>query len=409
MNMTNRFSMLVLAVAGTVALPAAAQIMPPIPSGPPPTPAQLAAFRQAYTASMKVQHEVTVDRQQYLAGEVVRATLSVFNPTSDSLVVFDPFEVGAGCLRLGVKLEGADPAGPWGGTSSEPTCEGLDESAPTITLGPGERIEKTIPSAELAWKVHPEPTSAGRYRLSFCYRNRAASCAHTEFTVVVPIFRGSAAVMLAEPGKMQYAKDGPVTQYSRYIQAFILECDGKRYIGLQRWPESFEPRLYLTQGRKLDGGRAQFLGAFDRIAEAGMDANSLQLEADAQENITVTWNESGQARSHCVSSDRTRIESCKASLVPPVQISIDPPTKTLGVSESKHFLVGIAGTSNTAVKWSIALGPDAPAGAEPGTISADGVYEAPHSIPSPYTVIVTARSQADRTKSTSATVTLAPR
>jgi hypothetical protein len=214
--------------------------------------------------------------------------------------------------------------------------------------------------------------------------------------------------MLAEPNRVTNPRTGVETQYPRYIHAFILEYDGKRYIGLAR-KEQEQPRIALNLDQRLDNGNANEIKGFHRIAEAGMDASSLQLEADAQENITVTWNESSQTRSYCVSSDRTRIELCKASLVPPVQISIDPPAKTLGVSESKHFLVGIAGTSNTEVRWSIALGPGAPPGAEPGTVSAEGVYEAPHAIPSPYTVIVTAQSQADRTKSTSATVTLAPR
>jgi hypothetical protein len=404
MNTTCRLTAVLLAAFGAFVPPAAAQRADP--NRQPLTPEQVATRSPLLAAVMKVQLEIRLDRQEYLAGEAARATLSAFNPAPEPLLAPDPFDRAyARCLDLEVWRD--VPGWEWFSTSPEEGCEGLNLGAPTIMLGPGQRIEKTIPSADFAWKLPPPPISAGRYRLVFGYGR--SHCAHAEFTVVEPIFRGSAAIMLAELGSLQYAKDGPVTRYPRYIQAFILEYDGRRYIGLQRRPESFEPTLNLTPGRKLDGGRAQFLGAFDRIAEAGMDANSLQLEADAQENITVTWNESGQARSNCVSSDRTRIESCKASLVPPVQISVDPPTKALGVSESKHFLVSIAGTSNTEVRWSIALGPGAPPSAEPGTVSAEGVYEAPHSIPSPYTVIVTAQSQADRTKSTSATVTLAPR
>jgi len=406
MDTTCRLTVVLLAALGAFVPPAVAQ-----DSGddrPRLTPEQVAALSPQLAAVMKAQLEIRLDRQEYLAGEPARATLSVFNPAPDSLLVLDPFDRRGGCLDLEVWRAEPDPPGlEWWSMSPSGGCEEPNLGAPTITLGPGQRIEKTIPSEEFDRTLPATPTSAGRYRIVFGYGR--SFCAHAEFTVVVPVFRGSAAVMLAEPGKMQYAKDGAVTQYSRYIQAFILENEGKRYIGLQRRPASFEPKLSVIPDRELNQGGVHELGDYDRIAEAGMDASSLQLEADAQENITVTWNESGRTRSYCVSSDRARIESCKASLIPPVQISIDPPTETLGISEWKHFLVGIAGTSNTEVSWSIALGPGAPPGAEPGTISAGGVYEAPHAIPSPYTVVVTAQSQADRTKSTSATVTLAAR
>jgi hypothetical protein len=402
MYATCRLTAVLLAAFGAFVPPAAAQS--PDPNRPRLTPEQVATRSPLLAAVMKVQLEIRLDRQEYLAGESTRATLSAFNPTPEPLLVPDPFDRSyARCLDLEVWRDVTGSQ--WWSRSPEGGCEGLNLGAPTVVLGPGQRIEKTIPSADFAWTLPPPAISAGRYRIVFGYG--PSFCARAEFTVVEPVFRGSAAVMLAEPNRVTNPRTGVETQYPRYIHAFLLEYDGKRYIGLARKERG--PDLYLNLDHALDNGSANQIRGFDRIAEAGMDANSLQLEADAQENIIVTWNESGQARSYCVSSDRTRIESCKASLVPPVQISIDPPAKTLGVSESKHFLVGIAGTSNTEVRWSIALGPGAPAGAEPGTISAEGVYEAPHSIPSPYTVVVTAQSQADRTKSTSATVTLAAR
>jgi hypothetical protein len=365
----------------------------------------MASFRQAFTASSGVKLELTLDRREYLAGEAPRVTIAAFNPTQDSLLVLNPFDIREACIDLSTR---SVEDGEWWSQVPEGPCEGWAIPAPTLALGPGERVEKELPSAESSLKPRSPRINAGHYRMSFCYRNRFASCAHAEFDVVEPIFRGSAAVMLAEPNRVTNPRTGVETQYPRYIHAFLLEYGGKRYLGLARKPQE-QSRVLLNLDQKLDHGNANEIAGFDRIAEAGMEANSLQLEADAQENITVTWNESSQAKSYRVSSDRTRLESCQASPVPPVQISIDPPTKTLGVSESKHFIVGIAGTSNTAVNWSIALGPGAPSGAEPGTISAEGVYEAPHSIPSPYTVIVTAQSQADRTKSTSAIATLAPR
>jgi hypothetical protein len=402
MNRTTRFAIAVLASPAILVPLLSAQTG--TPSGPPPTPQEIAGFRQAFTASSIVKLQLTLDRREYFVGEAPRVTVAAFNPTQGSLLVLNPFDIRGACLDLSQRSE---KDGEWWSMVPEGTCDSVAVRAPTLALGPGERVEKDLPSAESSLKPRSAPNVAGRYRMSLCYRNRLASCAHAEFTVVVPIFRGSAAVMLAEPNRVTNPRTGVETQYARYIHAFLLEYDGKRYVGLARKERG--PDLYLKMDHALDNGSATQIAGFDRIAEAGMDASSLQLEADAQENITVTWNESGQTRSYCISSDRARIESCKAGLVPPVQISIDPPAKTLGVSESKHFLLGISGTSNTEVRWSVALGPGAPPGAEPGTVSSEGVYEAPHAIPSPYTVIVTAQSQADRTKSTSATVTLAPR
>lgn len=47
-----------------------------------------------------------------------------------------------------------------------------------------------------------------------------------------------------------------------------------------------------------------------------MDATSLQIAADTQENITLTWQENNQTKSYCVSNDRTQIAPCDARPTP---------------------------------------------------------------------------------------------
>ncbi|MGO9096715.1 MAG: LamG-like jellyroll fold domain-containing protein [Bryobacteraceae bacterium] len=97
-------------------------------------------------------------------------------------------------------------------------------------------------------------------------------------------------------------------------------------------------------------------------------------------------------------------------MLPPVNVavSLSPASATLTTSQTQQFTATVTGSSNVAVNWSVALGPGAPAGALPGTIGASGLYTAPSTIASRHTVIVTAQSQADTTKSASATVTLNP-
>ena len=83
-----------------------------------------------------------------------------------------------------------------------------------------------------------------------------------------------------------------------------------------------------------------------------------------------------------------------------ISVTVSPPSATLSAGQTQQFTASVTGSSNTAVTWSIS--PSA------GTISAGGLYMAPASIASQQTVTVTATSQADPTKSATATVTLSP-
>jgi hypothetical protein len=71
----------------------------------------------------------------------------------------------------------------------------------------------------------------------------------------------------------------------------------------------------------------------------------------------------------------------------------------VGANQTQQFMANVTGTSNTAVTWTVSAG---------STISPTGLFTAPTSIPSPPQATVTATSQADQTKSASATVTVVP-
>ncbi|MBZ5543590.1 MAG: hypothetical protein LAO07_07910, partial [Acidobacteriia bacterium] len=89
---------------------------------------------------------------------------------------------------------------------------------------------------------------------------------------------------------------------------------------------------------------------------------------------------------------------------PAVTITISPTTAALVVGGTAQFTASVHNTSNTAVTWQVndTAGGDATV----GTISSAGLYTAPAAVPSPATVTVKAVSQADTTKSASATVTI---
>lgn len=84
----------------------------------------------------------------------------------------------------------------------------------------------------------------------------------------------------------------------------------------------------------------------------------------------------------------------------PASLSINPTATTLSAMQTAQFSAKVSGASTTAVIWS--LNPTV------GTLSSSGLFTAPVAIPSTETVIVTAMSVADPTKSASATVTLEP-
>ncbi|HKT24006.1 MAG TPA: hypothetical protein VJR04_05355 [Terriglobales bacterium] len=87
-----------------------------------------------------------------------------------------------------------------------------------------------------------------------------------------------------------------------------------------------------------------------------------------------------------------------------VTVTISPTTASVAGGATQQFMATVTGSTNTAVTWQVngENGGDALI----GTITSAGLYTAPNVLPSTTTVIITATSQADTTKSASATVTL---
>src|ERR1700732_4870574 len=83
-----------------------------------------------------------------------------------------------------------------------------------------------------------------------------------------------------------------------------------------------------------------------------------------------------------------------------ITVAVSAPQSTVVVGATLTFTAPVTGTANTAVTWSVS------GGASNGTISATGVYTAPATVPNPAKVTVIVTSQADPTKSGSATVTV---
>jgi hypothetical protein len=88
----------------------------------------------------------------------------------------------------------------------------------------------------------------------------------------------------------------------------------------------------------------------------------------------------------------------------PIVITVNPNNATVIAGSTQQFVGNVTGASNTAATWSVSGA--GCTGAACGTISADGLYIPPTSVPSPPTATVKATSVADPTKSVLASVTI---
>jgi RHS repeat-associated protein len=84
-----------------------------------------------------------------------------------------------------------------------------------------------------------------------------------------------------------------------------------------------------------------------------------------------------------------------------ITVSVSPATASLYANQTQQFTATVNNTGNTAVNWTLS-----PSSA--GSVSSSGLFTAPSSITTQQTVTVTATSQADDTKTASATITLYP-
>jgi hypothetical protein len=131
-------------------------------------------------------------------------------------------------------------------------------------------------------------------------------------------------------------------------------------------------------------------------------------------NTAVTWSASGgtvstsglyvapsTAGTYTITAvsaaDTTKAASATASVsvAPVVSVSVSPTSVAMPQKWQQQFSATVSGSSNTAVTWSVKQGT--------GTITQSGLYTAPQAVE---TDVITATSQADSTKSASATITV---
>ena len=91
---------------------------------------------------------------------------------------------------------------------------------------------------------------------------------------------------------------------------------------------------------------------------------------------------------------------------PQISVTISPTSASVATGQTQQFTATVTGSSNTGVTWRAngVTGGNSTA----GTISTSGLYIAPNAVPNPASVTITAISQADSSKSFSASATITP-
>jgi hypothetical protein len=104
--------------------------------------------------------------------------------------------------------------------------------------------------------------------------------------------------------------------------------------------------------------------------------------------------------------DPTKQASANVIIVPPVVVGVTPANVSATAGGTQQFAASVTGTSNTAVAWMVSG--SGCSGTACGTISSNGLYTAPATVPSPADVTITATSMSNPTQSAQANVTIVP-
>ena len=140
------------------------------------------------------------------------------------------------------------------------------------------------------------------------------------------------------------------------------------------------------------GGVAGGNSTVGTISSSGLYTAPSTAPNPAQVTVTAT------------SISSSSISGSTTLTVSQVAVNVSPTSVQVSSGATQQFTATVTGASNTAVTWSV--GGVVGGNLTVGTISTDGLYTAPTTIPNPAQVTITATSVADGVTSSSATVTV---
>jgi hypothetical protein len=264
------------------------------------------------------------------------------------------------------------------GSSSTPVSVSISPTAVTLTAGQSQLFTATVSGTTntgVTWSMSPQvgTLSGGLYT--------APSTISSQQTVTIT------ATSQADTTKSASAT---VTLNPTSIQAIAIAISPLSASLSQGQSQLFTATVTGTTNTGVTWSMSPQLGTLS----GGLYTAPSTITSQQTVTITAT----SQA-------DTTKSASATVTLNPPatqtVAVTVSPAAVTLKAGQTQQFTATVTGTTKTAVTWS--LNPPV------GTVSASGLYTAPSRITSKQTVMVTATSVTDPTKSATAIVTLSPR
>jgi len=342
----------------------------------------------------KLQSAISLDRATYFPGEEAVLTLTARNPQRTPMEVPEPFANTTGCFDLS-KLASTGSFVP---LSTRPVCPfRLMEPAGAKTLfDPGEERGATVPGDAL-WQdanVSPSGPGAGYYQVA--YHNSTASAV---FHIVAPRLEAAAAIRVHDVAYND-PSDGHAVRAAAYVHVFSVRWYNQSFLCVARSP-SLQDKAILADA----GGNVVSVNVpYRRLMALPNPIVSIKATANQQDSLAITWTDSTGASQMVLAPSGTPGPRATGGIA----VGLDSTFEKVVSGESLQLHARVAGSGNGAIRWSLGLGPGAPAGAPTGSVSATGRYEAPAAVSAPYPVIVVAQAVVDSSKSALGVVSLQP-
>jgi beta-glucanase (GH16 family) len=105
-------------------------------------------------------------------------------------------------------------------------------------------------------------------------------------------------------------------------------------------------------------------------------------------------------------ADPTKSASANVTIIPTAVVTLAPTNVSVATGSTEQFNATVTGTSNTAITWTVSGA--GCSGIACGTITSNGLYTAPATVPASPLVTITATSVVDSSRSASAEATIVP-
>jgi len=350
----------------------------------------LAQTAIAPMSANRLVNSIGLDRSVYFPGEAAVLTLTAQNLGSTPIQVSEP---SSGCFEL----SRVSPVGVLIPLYARPVCPSrtTEPSGSMTVLGAGENLQVAMSGDDL-WPGASGSRlagTAGYYQIA-----QNTSGASAVFRIAMPKLEAATAVRLQDIVYFDTAARREV-RAPAYMHVFSLRWNNQSYLCIALSP-STRDKAVSTDGA---GNVVAVNVPYRRLATVPGPVTSVAGTANAQDNLAISWLDNlGSGQTVLVAS------GSRDSAVDAVEVGLDSTYERIHAAETQQFSASVAGTANRSVTWSVSLLPGAPAGAQPGAVSAAGVYTAPAGVAAPYAVLVTAQSQADPSRSAFGVVSLAP-